>query len=563
MALNLNYTPNALVNTATLTEDQWLAWRRKGIGGSDVASALGISPYRTARELYYDKIGIEPAVEGRDMSITFEIGHLLEDVVAQIFSKKTGLMVYRDQMMYQHPLYPFMLADVDRFVTLPIGKKAILECKTAHYDVQYLWANGAVPRHYELQVRHYMAVMNIDVAYIACLFSNNENDFVWQKIERDLDEEESNILQLQDFWENYVLRRVEPPLTEKPDMVLDALSRYYGPADKSQPTVMVGPEFIPVLERISDLKAQKQILDQQSRKLDDQIKTAYAMRCKLERIIFQSDGGFCIFSYSTKDETVPQAARQTQYFSDRKIHFTAVGYRLPATDKIEVELDGKWQPSKYGMQLAVEKCEQIVPTDRNGLIAYLSSGFIKGIGPGTAKAIVARFGDRTLDVLDNDPKQLLSVKGIAEAKLKRIISSYQNSRKMRDLATYLAPFDVSEKKIMKIQEKFGDASLSIVRTDPFQLCRIRGFGFLTVDAIARKIKVSLRHPLRYSGAINYVLEEAKVSGNLFLQTDVLLNQCYELLNRDCETEVVPMADIRSALTTEHNSGNIYVENDRV
>lgn len=287
------------------------------------------------------------------------------------------------------------------------------------------------------------------------------------------------------------------------------------------------------------------------------------MRCKLERIIFQSDGGFCIFSYSTKDETVPQAARQTQYFSDRKIHFTAVGYRLPATDKIEVELDGKWQPSKYGMQLAVEKCEQIVPADRNGLIAYLSSGFIKGIGPGTAKAIVARFGDGTLDVLDNDPKQLLSVKGIAEAKLKRIISSYQNSRKMRDLATYLAPFDVSEKKIMKIQEKFGDASLSIVRTDPFQLCRIRGFGFLTVDAIARKIKVSLRHPLRYSGAINYVLEEAKVSGNLFLQTDVLLNQCYELLNRDCETEVVPMADIRSALTTEHNSGNIYVENDRV
>lgn len=146
----------------------------------------------------------------------------------------------------------------------------------SHYDVQYLWANGAVPRHYELQVRHYMAVMNIDVAYIACLFSNNENDFVWQKIERDLDEEESNILQLQDFWENYVLKRVEPPLTEKPDMVLDALSRYYGPADKSQPTVMVGPEFIPVLERISDLKAQKQMLDQQSRKLDDQIKTAYA-----------------------------------------------------------------------------------------------------------------------------------------------------------------------------------------------------------------------------------------------------------------------------------------------
>ena len=58
MALDLNYKPTPLVDTATLTEDEWLAWRRKGIGGSDVASALGLSPYRTARELYFDKIGV-------------------------------------------------------------------------------------------------------------------------------------------------------------------------------------------------------------------------------------------------------------------------------------------------------------------------------------------------------------------------------------------------------------------------------------------------------------------------------------------------------------------------
>lgn len=68
-----------------------------------------------------------------------------------------------------------------------------------------------------------MSVMNINKAYIACLFSNNEDDFVWRTIERDLDEEESNILQLQHFWLEYVCNRKEPPLTEKPDMVLDAL----------------------------------------------------------------------------------------------------------------------------------------------------------------------------------------------------------------------------------------------------------------------------------------------------------------------------------------------------
>ena len=54
MALDLNYKPNVLVDTSTLSENEWLSWRKKGIGGSDVAAALGLSPYRTKRELYYD-----------------------------------------------------------------------------------------------------------------------------------------------------------------------------------------------------------------------------------------------------------------------------------------------------------------------------------------------------------------------------------------------------------------------------------------------------------------------------------------------------------------------------
>ena len=276
MSLNLDYEPVKLVDITTLTESEWLDWRRKGIGGSDSAAALGMSPYKTARELYYDKLGIEPAVPEEDKTIMFEIGHLLEDVVAQIFAKKTGFKVYEDHMMYQHPLYPFMLADVDRFIDLPDGQKAILECKTAHYDTQYKWANDAVPRHYEMQVRHYMSVMNIDVAYIACLFSNSENDFVWRKIERDTDEEEATILQLKAFWENYVCRRVEPPMNEKPNLVLDALRRYYGPADKTMPPVTLGSEFLSNLEQVTALKKEKSELDAQVRRIDAQIKSAYA-----------------------------------------------------------------------------------------------------------------------------------------------------------------------------------------------------------------------------------------------------------------------------------------------
>ena len=219
--------------------------------------------------------------EGEDIEtlilrLIAEIGDLLEDVVAQIFAKKTGLSVFEDHWMYQHPIFPFLIADVDRFVMLPDGRKAILECKTAHYDMQFKWANGSVPRHYELQVRHYMAVMNIDVAFIACLFSNNENDFVWQKIERDLDEEENTIMELEAFWHNHVLARVEPPLVEKPDAVLESLRRYFGPADKSEPSVDLDCKFLGSLKEILNLKEEKKVIDAQSKALETRIKSLYA-----------------------------------------------------------------------------------------------------------------------------------------------------------------------------------------------------------------------------------------------------------------------------------------------
>lgn len=276
MALNLNYKPVPFVDTSTLTNEEWLQWRKKGIGGSDVAAALNLSPYRTMRDLYYDKIGVEEVEPGEDKSITFEIGHLLEDVVAKIFAKKTGLTVYRDQMMYQHPLFPFMLADVDRFVTLPNGEKAILECKTAHYDLRHKWANGAVPRHYELQVRHYLSVMNLNTAFIACLFSNSENDFVWARIDRDLDEEEETILQLGKFWNDNVLARNEPPLIGDADLVLDTIRRYYGQPNPGVPAVQLSPKYANDIREIMNLKEAKKDADAASRRLDKQIKGIYA-----------------------------------------------------------------------------------------------------------------------------------------------------------------------------------------------------------------------------------------------------------------------------------------------
>ena len=119
MPEHIRREPKVLVSTEALTEQEWLTYRRQGIGGSDVAAILGISPFRTARDLYDDKLNIASAVDDTGNWVALEMGHLLEPLVAQIFTKKTGLEVFQIKKMFQHPQYPFMLADVDYFVRLP------------------------------------------------------------------------------------------------------------------------------------------------------------------------------------------------------------------------------------------------------------------------------------------------------------------------------------------------------------------------------------------------------------------------------------------------------------
>lgn len=189
------YTPEKVVDISNLSREDWLEYRKKGIGGSDVAAIMGISPFATIRDLFYNKTGVQPVIQEEEESnwVAKEVGHRLEDLVAEIFSKKTGLEVFPVRVMFRHPLYPFMLADVDFFVRMPDGTFAILECKTCNYNAKDKWADEGIPAHYVLQVRHYLSVMNMQKAFIACLYGNNENEFVYRTIERDLIEEEDMV----------------------------------------------------------------------------------------------------------------------------------------------------------------------------------------------------------------------------------------------------------------------------------------------------------------------------------------------------------------------------------
>lgn len=268
--LNLNYEPEIFADTSQMSHEEWLQTRRYGIGGSESSIVMGVSPFATCRDLYFDKRGVKPvSIDPEEANwVAKEVGNRLEELVAMIFSKKTGLEVYPDKKMYQHPLFPFMKADLDYEVCLPNGEKGILECKTTNYNCQFKWKDNEVPINYEWQCRHYMAVMNVDVVYIACLYGNNDAEFFIRKIERDLDIEQELIEAEKTFWEDYVQAGIQPPYTEAPDLVLESLRKFAGPADQKLPPISITEDVKGALDKYLNLAEQKSKLDKEKREIE-------------------------------------------------------------------------------------------------------------------------------------------------------------------------------------------------------------------------------------------------------------------------------------------------------
>ena len=208
--------------------------------------------------------------------------------------------------------------------------------------------------------------------------------------------------------------------------------------------------------------------------------------CKAIRQIYYNAGsGYTVASYMTNEDLPEEVKKQK---NGNYGIFQAFGTELPTNEGLDVELTGDWKPTKYGMQYSVSNFSVTMPTTKEGIRTYLSSSLIKGIGPAMAARIVETFGEDTLNVFNDSPEKLLQVKGITQKRLDDILEGYQKSSSIRELMMYLSPFGVTPAKASKIQEKFGPAAVMIVKEEPFRLCEVHGFGFLTVDQIAVKAK---------------------------------------------------------------------------
>lgn len=173
-----------LVKTGHMSREEWLDVRRKGIGSSDAAAAVGLNPYKSQLELWLEKTGQDadaPKPQPDDEASPLYWGSLLEPIVAAHYTKRTGNKVRRINAVLQHPSEPWMLANIDREV-VGADDVQILECKTAGLNGARLWAEG-VPEYVQLQVMHQLAVTGKRSADVAVLICGQELRI--HRIERD------------------------------------------------------------------------------------------------------------------------------------------------------------------------------------------------------------------------------------------------------------------------------------------------------------------------------------------------------------------------------------------
>jgi putative phage-type endonuclease len=198
-----------LVDTKELSRSEWLEVRKSGIGGSDAAAAIGLSPYMSPLELWLIKTGRDANLPRPDADDTTEPvywGSLLEPIVAASYTKQTGNRVRRVNAVLRHRSIPFMLANIDREV-VGVPDVQILECKTAGEFGARLWREG-VPEYVQVQVQHQLAVMGKRAADVAVLLCGQKLDV--HRIERD-DALIARLIPLEAAFWRYVETDTPPP----------------------------------------------------------------------------------------------------------------------------------------------------------------------------------------------------------------------------------------------------------------------------------------------------------------------------------------------------------------
>ena len=214
---------------------------------------------------------------------------------------------------------------------------------------------------------------------------------------------------------------------------------------------------------------------------------------------------------------------------------------------------GSWtNHAQWGRQMTVARYEVVRPATAFAIEKYLGSGMVKGVGPVTAKRIVAKFGEDALDIIENHPQKLLGVGGIGAKTLAKITTAWKDQREVKNIMLFLQSHGVSPAYAVKIYKAYGSKSIEVVERNPYQLASdIWGIGFKSADKIARAIGIAEDDPRRIEAGVVYVLNEAVESGgNAYLTQAELTQKAGEILG---------VGDVAGAIKTLADTGRLIAE----
>ena len=250
-----------LVSTLNLSKEDWLRYRKCGITGTDAGAILGLNPYRSAFQVYHDKIS--DTIENIDNEAMRQ-GRDLEDYVAQRFSEETGFKVRRVNAIYQSEEHPLLLADFDRLI---VGQKAGLECKTVSPFSADKWADGEIPAHYLAQVDHYLAVSGFDCWYVAALIFGRE--LVIHKIVTDKQVLSDLIDKEELFWTRHVVPQI-PPAPNGCDCDTQQINQLYEVDNRDKTADLSALHGL--LDKRQELSDQIEQMEQEKTAIEQQVK---------------------------------------------------------------------------------------------------------------------------------------------------------------------------------------------------------------------------------------------------------------------------------------------------
>lgn len=251
-----------LVSTRGMSREQWLEWRRRGIGGSDAAALIGLSPWATPFSVYADKIGLLPEREDNE---AMRQGRDLEEYVARRFCEETGKRVRCCNAIIQHEQHDFLLANVDRLV---VCEDAGLECKTMNprSPAAARLEDGDVPVQYYVQCQHYMAVTGYSKWYLAILVLGV--GFYWFEIPREASDIHRLVGAETQFWNEHIVPRV-PPAPDASERCEEVLKQLY---PRAAGTEVALPRHEQDLQRLADIKTAQAALEAERRGIENSIR---------------------------------------------------------------------------------------------------------------------------------------------------------------------------------------------------------------------------------------------------------------------------------------------------